>query len=150
MHDERPTTECLFADFVSRDPQRVWSATWAVLRTRDADVLAFLAGRSGEIERATNGVELGGAFTSNRRSLELALEKLALAASGAACLCTLYPRHVRLDPRREQQAGHVTIVDEVTAPYAARFVCACVDCGARYEVQEGEDHATWWEWKRTT
>jgi hypothetical protein len=141
-----PTKEELLADFTSHDAQRIWSATWAVIKTRDADALSFLAARADAIEAATNGVELGGAFTSNRASLTFALRKLAFFASGAGCLCALYPENLGYDPERERDAGHVSIVDERRGSHSTTWTCACTVCGKRYEVQDGESHFTYWEW----
>lgn len=90
----------LLPEFLSRDPQRIWAASGAVMRSWDRVELRALAARVGEIRAATKGVELGGALRANATHLEFALRKLAFA-EGEACLCGLYPSYDMFDPSRE-------------------------------------------------
>ncbi len=146
MTDAPRTKDELLSDLTSGDAQRIWSAAWAVIRTRDADTLSFLADQSDEIEAATNGVDLGGMIRSNRESLAFALRKLSFVRARKGCLCELYPGNPGFDPERERRDGHVAILSKVEVPYASKFVCECTRCFRRWSVQEGEHHFAFWEW----
>ena len=124
------------ADLTSRDPERVIRAMWAVVALRDAAELDALAAALPEIEQATAGLELGGMFYSNDDTLAFALRKLRHHRDREGCLCALYPGLLLFDPEREAEAGHVRPLD------ADRW--ACTVCGARFHVEYGEMHWSWW------
>ena len=127
----------ILADLTSGDPTRIHAGMWAVVKLRDPVELDRLAAAAPEIERATAGVELGGIVYSNRSTLEFALRKLAYHRDRAGCLCRLYPEIPGYDPEKEAEAGNVRILETR---------CECVLCGTAFEVQDGEAHASWWEW----
>ncbi len=137
----------LVDEFVSGDPRRVIAALWEVMATRDPDVLTPLATALPELERATAGLDLGGALVSNEANLERAFARIALFASGT-CLCTAYPSHLFFDPEKEAHREHVRIVG--TVPNERQWepdrICECIDCGRLYQVEQGESHYTWWQW----
>lgn len=139
----------LVQEFLSGDPRRVLHAVWEVVATRDPKVLAPVALAVPAIDRATDDVELGGALASNGRNLGHALERLELFRKGV-CLCAAYLVHQFYDPAKEEARGHVRILD--TVPNSRQWepdrVCACTDCGTRFQVEQGEYHYTWWKWTR--
>ena len=134
----------MLADLTSRDPARVHSAMWAVIKLRDPEQLDALAAALPEIERATAGLELGGIVYSNDRSLAFALRKLRYHRDREGCLCALYPELLQFDPEQEAEAGNVRIVETGRETW----LCECRVCAARFRVQYGEAHASWWEWTR--
>ena len=139
----------LLQDFLSRDAQRIWAASCAVIRERDAAQLDELSAHLPVIRRATYGVELGGALFPNAQHLKFALEKLEFWKEKRGCLCQLYPRYLLFDPKREAQAGNVRILAEVVdrEQWSSHFSCQCAICGADYSVEEAEYHYTWWQWR---
>lgn len=141
-------SESIHADMTSRDPRRVHSAMWAIVRLRDVAELDALASALPEIERATAGLQLGGMFHSNDETLRFALRKLEHHRDGDGCLCRLYPELLSFDPEQEVEAGHVRIVERryVDDKWLASYRCTCALCGAAFEVEYGEQHASWWRW----
>lgn len=141
----------LAEDLLSGDRGRVLAALWAVVRTRDPAVLGPLVPVLPEIERATAGLDLGGALLSNQANLRHAIDRVRLHAAGR-CLCAAYPDHPRYEPVREEAAGHVRVVEEVAPvvdgrPTRPRRTCVCTGCGQRWDVEEGDYHYTWWQWR---
>lgn len=139
----------LVAGFLSGDGHRVLDSVWAVFRTRDPEVLAPLPDALDAIEKATSDLGLGGVFASNRDNLGHALDRIRLFRSGT-CLCAAYPAHVMYNPAREK--GHVRIVGTVPNPrqWEPDQLCECLGCGRRFQVEHGEYHYPWWQWKPLT
>jgi hypothetical protein len=135
----------LLADLLSRDPQRVWAASGAVIRETDDEVLAELASHLPQIEEHTAGLDLGGALFPNSEHLRQALRVLE-AVQGDTCRCQLYPPYLFYNPRTEAQAGHVRILASDIPEENLLYHCECRICGAWYLVEEGESHYTWWQW----
>lgn len=146
--EERALESPVVQDLLSADPSRVLSATWTVIGTRDPELLAPLVTALPAIRTATAGLDLGGALIQNATHVRHALERLALVADGV-CLCTAYPDHVLYDVAREEQRGHVRVVG--TVPNQRQWepdrICACTACGRRYQVEQGEYHYPWWQWR---
>lgn len=132
----------MLADLTSRDPERVIRAMWAVIALRDAAQLDALAAALPEIEQATVGLALGGLFYSNDATLAFALRKLRHHRDREGCLCELYPEHLLFDPEKEAEAGNVRP--------AGLDRWECTACGARYDVEYGEAHWSWWQWRPVT
>jgi len=128
----------VLADLTSRDPLRIHPAMWAVIASRDEGWLDELAAALPEIERATAGLSLGGMFYSNDATLAFALRKLRYHRDREGCLCALYPELLLFDPEKEAGAGHVRPDGEDH--------WACTACGARFHVEYGEAHWSWWKW----
>jgi hypothetical protein len=145
--EEQAVRSPLVADLVSGDGERVLAAAWAVLRTRDPEVLGPLAQALPAIEEATNGLDLGGALVSNASHVTSALARVALFRRGI-CLCTAYPSHQFHDPAKEEGRGLVRVVGEVPndRQWEPDRICVCTDCGRRYQVEHGEYHYPWWRW----
>lgn len=136
-------------DITSRDPQRVIPAMWAIFRLRDATGLDVLAAALPEIEAATAGLELGGIIHSNDETLGFVLAKLRFHRDRAGCLCELYPDHPFYDPEREAEAGYVRILETLyVGRWPDTYRCECAECGARFDVEHGEQHAEWWKWTK--
>ncbi|WP_134768745.1 hypothetical protein [Nocardioides sp. 1609] len=137
----------LVADLLSGEKDRILPAVWAVVRTRDPEVLTPLVGASAAIRTATADVDLGGALASNRWHLDHALVRIERFGSGT-CLCGAYPDHQFYDPGKEAARGHVTVVGTVPndRQWVPDRICECRDCGARFQVEQGEYHYPWWAW----
>ena len=131
-------------ELLSRDPHRIWAASWEVIYSRDAAMLADLAGRVPEIRMATNDVELGGMLRPNRAALDFAFQKLAFYAADQGCACALYLAFDLYDPEREAREGNVVDLQEEASGY--RYQCTCTLCGSRYDVVREEYHYPWWKW----
>ncbi|GAB2620822.1 hypothetical protein GCM10027067_35860 [Pseudactinotalea suaedae] len=148
--DEAPSA-LLLADLLSGEKDRIISAMWEVFATRDREILVPLARYLPKIRQATADVELGGMLASQRSNLEHVLDRLGLVSSGA-CLCAAYPAHQFYDPKKEEGRQHVRIVG--TVPNQQQWepdrICECCDCGARFQVEQGEYHYTWWKWRPLT
>ncbi|GAA5141155.1 hypothetical protein GCM10023340_02380 [Nocardioides marinquilinus] len=146
--EEEALASPLVADLLSGDTRRVISASWAVIATRDPEVLAPLVVARPAIERATADLDLGGALMSNEWHLRHALRRVELFAAGS-CLCLAYPDHQTYDVEKEVERGHVRVVE--TVPNERQWVpdriCECTACGRRYQVEQGEYHYPWWAWR---
>ncbi|WP_420112155.1 hypothetical protein [Pseudactinotalea sp.] len=143
---QAPLTEA----FLSGENRRVLHAVWAVIASRDPELLAPLVTALPAIEKATADLDLGGALLSNRNNLDHALDRIRLFAD-KRCLCQAYPDHVRYEPAKEEARGHVRILEEIPTFFNGRpdrpeRICECTDCGRRFSVEEGEYHYTWWKW----
>lgn len=144
---DAPERSPVVADLLSGERERILSAVWAIMRTRDPAVLAPVAAALPTIRRATAELDLGGAFVRNASHLEAALARAELSRTGT-CLCTTYPDHLFHDPAQEESRGHVRIVGEVPndRQWEPDRVCECTDCGRRWQVEHGEYHYPWWTW----
>lgn len=149
--EERALQVPLVRDFVSGDSDRVRSALWSVVRTRDPKVLMPLVAALPAIKRETADAELGGMLASNNAHLEHALARVELFRKGT-CLCAAYLSHQFYDPAKEEHLRHVRIVGTVPNPrqWEPDRICECRDCGQRFQVEQGEYHYTWWKWTRLT
>jgi hypothetical protein len=135
--------------FLSRDPQQIWNACAWVRRCWDRPVLRSLAAKRGAIDAAASGVPLGGALRPNSLQLDFALRKLAFA-EGDACFCNLFPTDDLFDPRREAEAGHLVMSDELIdrVNQETQWTCRCLVCDASYRVKEVTGyHYPWYRWK---
>lgn len=134
-------------DLLSGDKDRVLPAMWAVLGTRDPEILTPLVTALPAIRRATADLELGGMLVSNASHLERALDRVELFGAGA-CLCTAYPADLFADPAKEEERGLIHVVDTVPndRQWVPDRICACSVCGRRYQVEEGLYHYPWWKW----
>ncbi len=142
--DSMPT---LLEDITSRDPHRIWSGSWGIIKLRDTRELDVLVAHLNEIKRETRGIELGGMLFSNDRALKFALAKLKYVKNRTGCLCALYLLFDHYNPNEEQTAGNIRIVSMTGGDtcYPA-YVCECTLCGRTFSVDEAEYHALWWKW----
>jgi hypothetical protein len=141
--------DALLRDLTSGDAHRVWSACGGIARLREPAALDFLAARLEEIRAATDGVPLGGALLPNAVHLRHALRKLEFWRAREGCLCRLYPEYLFYDPGKEAETGHLRILETrlyQDGPWVDAYICECLDCHARFRVEERESHYTWWGW----
>ena len=137
----------LFDDLTSRDSTRIWSASCAVRRLRDAAELAHLAAKVYEIVEATKGVKLGGVLRPISSHLDFAIKKLEFIRYESRCLCALYEMDDLYDPEQEQTDGHIRIVDTIHSQrWVDHYVCECTSCAQRFKVEPREYHYPWWQW----
>jgi hypothetical protein len=139
----------LLPEFLSGEAGRVLDALWAVVGTRDPEVLAPLVTARPAITKATKDLKLGGILVSNSSNLEHALDRIDLFSKGV-CLCVAYVGLSYYNPAQEEQRQHVRIVGTVAndRQWAPDRICECRDCGKRYQVEEGQGHVTWWKWTK--
>ncbi len=137
----------VLTDFLSRDRHRVLTAVGVVNNLHNPQALAALARHLPEIERATAGLELGGALFPNSEHLRRAIFTLQTWRDGR-CRCWLYPHFLSYDPLREEQAGDVTVLSSDPPDWHMDYHCRCTHCGAEYKVEQREGHLTWWKWQR--
>lgn len=130
---------------LSRDPDRIWRASWEVIGTRDIEMLETLRSALPDIRRATADIELGGMIRPNRDALAHALDKVQTYRMWR-CWCDDYPRLLAYNPAREEERGHATILSRVDSGWPTTYECACAACGTQFSVEEGEHHALWWRW----
>lgn len=135
----------LLEDFLSGDPHRVWTATWATIRSRDPAELAPLMDAIPRIREATDGLDLGGMVRLNRTSFEHALRTLENRRAGL-CWCADYPGLESYDPEKEERAGHVRVLSASEPGWSMTFATECAVCGRRFDVEQGEHHFLWWKW----
>lgn len=134
----------LLADFLSRDVTRINSAIDTVNRSSDPALLAPVAEELAAVLRALRAADF---VVVDGNPVELAVDRLEIVHSGG-CLCATYPRS-NPNPQGEVDQGWVRI-DEETCELGSRpqRVVSCTSCGAIFDVEEGEYHATWWAWVR--
>ncbi|MGI2172639.1 hypothetical protein [Shewanella ulleungensis] len=137
-------------DLLSKDPQRIWSASSSLKDIRDMSYLKELSAKTDEIERATKGIDLGGKLNPNSYHLEFALKKLNHVKNDLGCLCALYPDNMFFNPEKENDNNQVKITDTVTTDdkWVDYYLCECTHCHSKFKVEEREGHFTWWSWKK--
>lgn len=140
----------LLEDITSKDPQRIWASACAIRTLRDPQTLALLVAHLDEIKQSTNGVPLGGALRPNASHLAFAIRKLEFVKNQSGCLCSLYTLDDLYDPAKEEQAGNIRILASTSdkETWSSVYECQCCLCQARYHVEQGEYHYTWWAWTR--
>ncbi|GAA3034275.1 hypothetical protein [Actinokineospora globicatena] len=145
--EEKALHSPVVADLLSGDKDRVLSGVWAVIKTRDPEILTPLARALPAIRKATANADLGGALASNGSHLDHALHRIELFTNGT-CLCAAYLSHQFYDPAKEEVQDHIRIV--ATVPNDGQWIpdriCECHDCGHQFQVEQGEYHYTWWKW----
>lgn len=149
--EEEALQQPLVADFLSQDGRRVLHAAWEVFRTREPAVLQPLVTALPAIERATADLDLGGMLASNGKHLDHALGRIRIFGE-RRCLCAAYPEHVFYEPAKEEAYGHIRIVEVIPTSFHGRpgrpeRICECLTCGQRFDVEEGEYHYPWWQWR---
>ncbi|WP_161881621.1 hypothetical protein [Deinococcus alpinitundrae] len=135
----------LLADLLSRDPVQVWASACAVIQLDDL-ALIELVRHLPEIERGTADLDLGGAFFPNREHLQQALRVLRARRDGR-CSCSVYPGYLFYDPEKEAQAKRIRILSHTPPDWTMTYRCRCAVCGSDYDVEQGESHYTWWQWR---
>jgi hypothetical protein len=138
----------LLEDITSGDAHRIWESSCAIAKLRDTHELDVLAAHLPEIEKKTEGIDLGGALFPNREHLKFALRKLRYHKAKAGCLCRLYPDRLMFNPIREEEAGNIRILESLRSNERNdSYRCQCVHCATIFNVEEGEYHYTWWAWR---
>ena len=132
-------------DLLSRDPHRIWRASWDVINLRDRALLETLRTALPRIRQATAEIELGGTIQPNRAALTHALAKVQNYRTWR-CWCDDYPKLLAYDPAREEERGHARVLNRNDSGWPVTCECECVVCGRQFSVEEGEYHALWWKW----
>ncbi|OAN38063.1 hypothetical protein [Microbacterium sp. H83] len=136
----------LLDDFLSRDGSRVLHAVWETIRSRDPEQLQPLVEALPLIRRSTADLDLGGMIYSNNGHLAHALTKLEKHREGR-CWCAVYPGMLTHDPRKEDTSGNVRILSTSEPGWSMTYVCECAVCGLVFDVEQGDHHFMWWDWK---
>ena len=128
----------------------MWLATWDILQSNDrlriAELLPFL----GELRLICSKVSMGGAFTSNNTSAEMAFQYVENTAKGI-CRCSLYPTQQILRPQKEEKLGFVKILQSEVFKelYEEHFWVRCESCQTKFNVREViGGHTPWYDWKQ--
>ena len=132
-------------DLLSHDPNRIWLASWEIIRTRDTTLLETLRTALPMIRQATADIELGGMIQPNRDALTHALGKVQNYRKWR-CWCDDYPKLLSYDPAREEERGHARVLSRDRSGWPVTYECECLVCGRQFSVEEGEYHALWWRW----
>ena len=135
----------LLEDFLSGDTHRVYSATWAVIRSRDPAEIDPLLPAVAKIRHETENLPLGGMLRSNNASLDHALDKLDLYRR-RQCWCASYPGHDQYEPAKEEAAGNIRILSTSEPGWSMTYDCECTVCGRGFTVEQGDHHIMWWKW----
>ena len=138
-------------DFLSRDPQRIWSASGVVRSINERAFLEPLAIFVDQIEAATKGIDLGGGLMPNSAHLNFALCKLRHVLVSAECLCNFFLGDSLASPELAARRGQIEISREApnSENYSYLYWCRCLQCGNTYEVEEiGGYHYPWYKWSR--
>ena len=138
----------LLEDITSGDPHRIWSASSSIRRLRDKEVLSLLVQHLDEIKEKTRGIELGGMLRPNSSHLNFALRKLEFIRDQHQCLCRLYTEDDLFDPKQEETAGNIRILNETIVNHSSIYTCQCLLCNTRYHVEERQYHYPWWLWQK--
>lgn len=144
-----PQADVLLQDLCSRDAARIHRAASQVARLFAPASLDALAAQSATIERACEGIALGGVLVSNQVHLAFALRRLRWWHERSGCLCALYPQYPFFDPRRLIEQEQVRLVTQGTAEdgWGDCHRVACAQCGQPWDATDREYHYPWWEWK---
>ena len=137
----------------SGDGTEVYSGSWDIIRLRDTDELDGLAARVKEIREKTKDIDFGRTMFDNNEFVKFAIRKLQYHIDRAGCLCRLYTELDRYDPEKEEEAGYVRVESAASSNdgWSGAYVCGCVLCGSRYEVEyQGGYHYPWWRWRPLT
>jgi len=132
-------------DLLSRDPHRIWRASWDVINLRDRALLETLRTALPRIRQATADIELGGMIQPNRAALTHALGKVQNYRKWQ-CWCDDYPKLLAYDPAKEEERGHARVLSRNDSGWPVTYECECAVCGRQFSVEEGEYHALWWKW----
>ena len=144
-----PQADALLQDLLSRDARRIHAASSQLARSFSTSTLDALAPHAERIEKACQGMRLGGALVSNDVHLNAALRRLRYWREGTGCLCALYPDYLFFRPQTLVEQGHVRLLEQGVAEdgWGDRHRVACARCGQQWDATDREYHYPWWEWK---
>lgn len=143
--------ETILEDLLSRDPQRIWSASCEVIhlgqeRTRILPLVPYLT----EIGRAAEHTVLGGGLAPDRRFVDMALRTIRFHRDSEDCPCCLYPLPGDdgiFDPQEEMERGYVRILDRMLDEHhTGDYLVQCTRCGRTFQIIQEWGHFVWWRW----
>ena len=141
-------TSCIVEKFESRDPHKIWEATWEILRCNDLDKLSELKAYIPVFSEILAKVEMGGAIRSNAEDTKLSLKYIEQRCQGS-CRCYLYSGQNMFNPEKEAELSFVEIVTSQVMKelYEHHFVVTCCECSKKFKVREVHGwHVPWYEW----
>ena len=143
-----PQADALLQDLLSRDASRIHAAGSQLARSFSTPTLEALAPHAERIEKACQGVQLGGALVRNDVHLNAALRRLHHWRERRGCLCALYPHYLFFKPQSLIAQGQVRLLERGTADdgWGERHRVACTGCGRHWDATDREYHYPWWEW----
>lgn len=120
-------------------------AVWETIRSREPSTLDPLVTALPRLRRAEARLDLGGAIYSNNGHFAHALTKLEKYRDGQ-CWCAAYPGILTTDPLEEEAAGRIRMLSASEPGWSMTYLCACTVCGCEFDVEQGNQHFTWWNW----
>ena len=141
-------TATIIEKFESRNPHKIWQATWEILRCNDLDILSELAVYIPAFTEILAKVDLGGAVRRNAQDAQLALKYIEQRCKGL-CRCYLYSGQNMFSPEQESALDFIEIVTSQTMEdlYEAHFLVICSGCAKKFNVREVHGwHVPWYEW----
>ena len=148
MNQTKKATKELIEDMLSKDAQRIWSASCTIIslgqnHDRIMELVPYLA----QMKSKTNNIKLGGVIHPNSRFLKKAFKVIEWHASGVGCSCSLLGEES--NPIQLEENGYITIIDTVymnNSNFIDYYLAICHSCKAKYKIQEREYHSIWWDW----
>ncbi|MHC5218400.1 hypothetical protein ACYSNR_17320 [Enterococcus sp. LJL128] len=142
------TVQEILEDILSKDPQKVWAASCAIISLgQDEEVINKLLPFLDKIKKGTRGVALGGYLAPNQRFVDKAIKTISFYQENKSCSCCLFDE--MSNPVDEQKNSNVFLLETVAYPdssYVDYYRVQCKKCNAGYQVFERQSHFPWWEW----
>lgn len=128
--------EEILEDFLSKDARRIWSASGEVLNSviTNRDDIEALFPHLSEIRNATSGIDYGGAFLSNKRYLDKALEVIK-ESKGSGCLCEYAFTDYGQSVESLKNVGFI-LLSKKTENFITTGEVECSRCHQRYIAEE--------------
>jgi len=145
------TSEEIISDITSRDTQKVWSSSCAIISISQSREQVFpLIAHLQEIKDKTQGLDMGGAIALNQRFIDYAIRIIEFHQHNTACTCELYTDpYESNDPNKEVKKGNITLEDTVLdRNWIDYYISRCNKCGQRFKTIEREAHFSWWQWTK--
>lgn len=144
-------------DFISRDSQRIRQAGAEIIRNsqNESSIKPFIPFLN-EIKKATQGLELGGAFAPNNRFYKFPIEIIEFhqrqtsnGNSKNRCTCELYlsETYDGFNPEIESENSSVDLNIKIKGNHTHDYEVQCLKCQKKYHVSERHYHFIWWKWE---
>lgn len=149
MKETDESIDIILQDILSGDSHRIWSASCAICSlSQNHEKIIKLLPYKQQIIDATDGIELGGAFATNRRFLERALEIMDFHKDNNGCPCCLHSEDS--SPMDFVNDGYFTLeepADVIGESFPEYCIVRCNNCGKFYKAEPRMSHYIWWDWQ---
>jgi hypothetical protein len=150
MH-RKMTTKEIINKISSEDRFQIWESSCQIIAIgQDREAIKPLLGLTNEIDDLTKGIELGGAFASNKRFVKAAIKTLEFHRDSEKCTCNLYGIHECMNPNNEVKKGFLEInnIVRIDGKWIDYYEASCTRCQQKFQIEEREGHYVAWEWRR--